>query len=183
MFDAWLGTKRAGIIAALVVVWFAALNGMVLLGYGAAVALLAVSGGVLAGHLAGFLISGLIGRVFVRRPGVRRWGVALILGSAITVSLAYLGFYITDSPALLSEKGELPGVIVFGSAIGTAGALRRRLGTSARTTPEEDHEAREAKTRSVLVVGVAVAGLFALAFSTHVLIEYVLGPVIRTLAP
>ena len=183
MFDRWLVTSRSRMTAALVVVWFAVLNGLVLLGYEGAVTLLAASVGFLAGTLLAYLGASPIRQSFARLFGAWRGAGALVLALALTLAIVLLGgAYLTGSPSLLvAESGPSEGLI-YGLALGFGSSFRERLAPPLKGTPEEEREARKAGVRLLLVVCGAIAGVFALTFTAYLLIEYVVGPTIRLLA-
>ena len=178
-FGGWYVTRRNQIVLASVVVWFAVLDVLVLLGYEGALALLGASVSFLAGHLLAGLAASPIKQRFARRFGA--WGgtAALVFALALVLAILLLGTYLTGSLPLPSEEGGLSGMFVYGLALGFGSTFRRRLSPPPQGTPEENQEARRAEVRTLLVVGGAVAGLFALSFTTYVLIEYVIGPAVR----
>ena len=181
-FGGWYVTRRSQIVFVSVVVWFAVLDVLVLLGYEGALALLVATVGFLAGHLLAGLAASPIKQRFARRFGAWRGTAALIFGLVLVVAILLLGTYLTGSSPFPSEEGEFSGTFVYGLALGFGSAFRQRLVPAPQGTPEENQEARRAEVRTLLVVGGAVSGLFALSFTAYVLIEYVISPAVRLFA-
>jgi hypothetical protein len=183
IFDRWLKTRQDWIFAVLVVLSFAVLGLLVVFGYGFALDILVLLIGWLAGMLLAYLISSPFGESFARRFGSWKGYVASAVGLISMFAIIFLlGPYLLGIPAIPSEDYGAPGAFVFGFALGFGSKLRRVLSPPPPTTLEEDQESARASLRLMLVIGGAVAGLFALAFTAFVLFEYVAAPLIRYVA-
>ena len=163
-------------------VTFALLDVLALLGSEFATALLIYLAGGLIGAIAVLTLTYPIRDRLVSSGGWRLFGIVLALVSVLGVIFG--GTYLAEIPYFPTAQGGQAGNLVFGLALGAIVGFGQRLNRRntmgpARpiaSTPEGPHYGI-----FVVVVG-AVVALFAASFVLYVLLEFVVGPLIRAFA-
>ena len=163
-----------------VAVAFLSLNLLVLRGSDLAFDLLVFLSGAFVGAAAAWLVARAFGSVF--GGSVVRKAVGVSVGVASAFVIVFAGTALAGIPAFPTAEGGNVGNLIYGLALGFGLSALRSLGGR----PTELTWERRQPTRSELkVVGIVlgtVAALFVLLFAAFLLIEYVVVPLIRSLA-
>ena len=183
--DLLTATRQGRLALVSGVVAFVVLDVLVVLGSDLALGLLVLLTGLLAGLVFARLLT-LPVRQALERGGPGNLFVFLA-GLASMFVIVFLGTYAAGIPAYPTAEGGHLGTSIYGFAFGfgvavCTSSLRPPAVSSAyRGTAAKDGTGKVLLRASYVVAGV-VAGLFGLLYAVFLLLEYVVGPVVRILA-
>ena len=184
-FDHLTATRQGRVALISGVVVFVVLDVLVVLGSELALGLLVLLTGLLAGLVLARLVTLPVRRALERGgPGNL---FVFLAGLASMFGIVFLGTYAAGIPAYPTAEGGHLGTAIYGFAFGfgvavCASSLRPPVVSSAyRGTAAKDGTGRVLLRTAYVVAGV-VAGLFGLLYAAFLLLEYVLGPVVRMFA-
>lgn len=181
----WPRTRRAWIYVGAFATIFLVLDALALAGVGFAVGILFTLGGAVVGVLASYAVAY---PLIKRLPRASVWrALWFFFGLASMFGIIFGGSAIAGIPLFPTAEGGNVGAFIYGAAVGFGGAVgsfaRGGGSTAAFTgTRHDDEESRAVRRRFILAVCGAVATLLAVCLLGYLAVEYILSPIIRSLA-
>lgn len=176
----WPGTRGGRVLVILVVITFFALDVLALAGSDLATDLLIFFGGMAVGAAVAYAMALPLRDRFASSGTWRMAGIALGLASVFAIIV--VGTTLAGIPVFPTAAGGNVGNFVYGLAPGFGACFLGVVAPSRRVIGRSVEGRGSPEVRLLLIVGGAVAALFAFTFALYVLFGYVLGPLVRFLA-
>jgi hypothetical protein len=180
----WPKTRGAWVFVIAFAVVFLVLDVLALLGVELAVGLLVTLAGFVVGVLPALAITYLlVRRVSQQSPWRFLW---FAFGIASTFGILVGGSALAGIPLFPTAEGGYVGAFIYGAALGFGiSVCNFSLGEDVRTSLTGalgDRQSRGLWTKTSLLVGGVIAGFLALCVLGYLAVEYVLSPIVRSLA-
>lgn len=181
----WPKTRMAWVSVVVFAVGFLVLDVLALMGVDLAQTLLVTLGGAVVGILASYVLAYPLVR---RLPRTSVWRIIWFFFALASIyGVIVGGSALAGIPLFPTAEGGNVGAFIYGLAFGFGGAVgmfARGGGLRAAFTGilHEDDESRAVRRRFFVILGGAIFGLLVLCLLGYFAIEYVLSPIVRSLA-
>jgi hypothetical protein len=184
-FDLLPSTRQGRAALTSGVVVFLVLDVLVVLGSELVLGLLVLLTDLVAGLVLAFLVTLPARRALERGGPANLFG--FLVGLASMFVIVFLGTQTAGIPAYPTAEGGHLGTVIYGFAFGFGVtvcmlSLRSPVDSSVYRGAAVENGVGRVWLRASLVVAGVVVGLFGLLFFAFLLLEYVLGPVVRAFA-